>query len=261
MKKIIITTLIITTYLISFSQGSLNEYRYFGIKTSIIHNISFPLKNNNNILIKSPYGDMLKHHRMFATYTPGGAFSVVYNFDFKNDKAGLVLGAEFKNFGYSNYFVSDTLDFKVNQQLRVYSVGIPIYLKFSTNNIYKNQLYGTFGFRYDFFFLAQSMNKASWNEQLFIKDIENNASKSSAFSITAGFNYNIYFIRLSLLTSNFIAKDFSTNIQEGTVRPYQHINITNNIYIATGVNIPLTRWLTARNWTAEKIRRFFKPTE
>ncbi|MBN2663289.1 MAG: hypothetical protein JXR68_06535 [Bacteroidales bacterium] len=263
MKKITIIILFTTLALTTFSQSSLtkgakSEYKYFGIKVGIINNFSLPLNENNNVLIKSPKGDLLKNYNIIPfTYTPGASFGIVYNFDFQNDKSGIVLGAEFSNFGFSNSYRSIELNYVVKEQIRVYSVGIPIYLKIG-NNVYKNQFYGTFGMQYNIYFMPQSFQKSNWNEQLYIGSIDKQASRSSSVSVIAGVNYNVYFIKMQLLSSNFVSKDFSTVIEEGTIKPYQHLNITNNLYITAGVNIPFTRWLTARNWTAEKIRRFFK---
>lgn len=263
MKKITIIILLTVFAFAAFSQSSLtkgakSEYKYFGIKVGLMNNFSLPLIENNNVLIKSPRGDLLKTYNIIPfTYTPGASFGLVYNFDFQNDNSGIVFGAEFLNFGFSNSYHSIELDYIVKEQIRVYSLSIPVYLKFG-DNVYKNQFYGTFGFQYNLYLMPQTFQKSNWNEQLYIGEIDKQASRSSSISVITGVNYKVYFLKMQLLTSNFVSKDFSTTIEEGTIRPYQHLNITNNLYITAGVNIPLTRWLTARNWTAEKIRRFFR---
>lgn len=265
MKKTLITITLLIFVFTSFSQSSLtsgakSEYRYFGIKTGIVNNFSLPLNENNFIFIKSPKGDMTKKFNIVPfTYTPGASFSIIYNYDFKNDKTGIVFGTEFSNFGFSNSYRSDLLSYVVKDQIRVYSVGIPLLLKFG-DNVYKNQFYGTFGIQYNLYLMPQSFQTSNWSEQLYIGSIDNEASRMTSLSIVGGVNYNIYFAKVQYLTSNFISKDYSTTIEEGTIRPYQHLNFTNNMYLTMGANIPLTRWLTARNWTAEKIRRFFKRT-
>lgn len=263
MKKIAFLIIILTTTLYSYSQTSVNkgaksEYRFFGIKAGVTHNFSFPLIENDYVLLKTPKGDMLKSFNIVPfTYTPGANFSIIYNFDFKNDQAGVVFGAEFSNFGFSNSYRSLELNYVVTEAMRVTTLSIPVYLKFG-DNIYKNQLYGTFGLQYNMYLSTKVIQNANWNEMNYIGTVDKQASRTSSFSLIAGFNYNVYFLNLQFLTPNFIAKDYSTITEEGTVRPYQHINFTNSLYLTTGVNIPLTRWLTARNWTAEQIRRFFK---
>ncbi len=243
----------------SLSNGAKSEYKYFGIKTGLVNNFSLPIENNNFVLIKSPRGDMMKKHKIAPfTYTPGGNFSVIYNFDFKSNKSGIVFGLDFSNFGFSNSYKSDTLGYTVNEHFRTSAISIPIFYKFGTKNIYKDQFYATVGIKYNIFLMTQTFQKASWNGQMYIGNIVKGASRTSSFSLTAGLNYKIYFFNVELLPSNFIDKDYTTTIAEGTIRPYNHINITNSVFITTGVNIPLTRWLTARNWTAEKVRRFFK---
>jgi len=263
MKKILTIIILLIFITSSYSQSSVtsgakSEYRYFGIKTGIINNFSLPLVENENVLLKTPKGDMVKSFNLVPfTYTPGGSFSIVYNYDFKSDKAGIIFGIELSNFGFSNSYRSDTLGYVVKEQIRTYSIGIPVFLKFG-DNVYKNQLYGTFGFQCNIYLMPQTIQKSNWNEQMYIGSIDKLASRMYSFSLVAGANYNIYYASIQLLTPNFVSKDYSAIIEEGTIRPYKHLNITNSLYITAGVNIPLTRWLTARSWPAEKVRRFLK---
>lgn len=258
MKKVYLLAVVLLSYVTIFAQAGLKEYRYFGIKFGLSSNISMAFKNNPNILIKSPYGDLLKNYSGNITYTPGGNFEFIYNVDSKNNKTGFVLGLNFDYMGFRYNYISDTLNYKASEQYRTMVVGIPLVLKYGTSNIYKNQLYTTFGIQYNIYLMQQTLQKASWSSSTYIANIPRDAATFGSIALLAGFNYNIYFIKFQYITKNFVNTKYTTNLQEGIVQPYQHINATNNIYLTIGVNIPLTRWLTTRSWTAEQIRRFLK---
>ncbi len=259
MKKILLIVLVLainSSFILAQKKGP--EYTYLGIKLSAVNNISFPPIKNNYVLFKSPRGDLMKQSNVPLTYTYGGAFSIIYNDDNKNDRRGIVFGLDFQSYGFQNSYKSDTLNFSITNQYRVMSIGIPVYFKFWMSNIYKNQLYATFGGEFNYFLNVYNYQTSSWNGQPYTVKVPKAQVNKSSLSLLLGFNYNIFFINFQLLAKNYLNKNFMTTIEEGTIAPYQDLNIFNNLSIQTGVNIPLTRWLTARNWTAEKIRRMFK---
>ncbi|MBN2890265.1 MAG: hypothetical protein JXL97_00220 [Bacteroidales bacterium] len=262
MKKITTILLLLSFFVISFGQTNDNsEYRYLAFKFFLTNNISFPAPENNNVMIKSPYGDMMKQNNEIFSYTPGGGMAVVFNYDFKSDKLGLIFGLDVQDLGFKNYYKSVTGNFLVTSQYRALQVGLPIMVKFGSSNIYKNQSYVTFGVQFNQYFLTQNIQKSSWNEAPYVATLPREEIKKSSISAMLGFNYSVYFVNFQLNSTNFVNPDFMTNTNEGVVSPYSHINILNNLYIQTGINIPMTRWLTARNWSAEKIRRFLTRTE
>jgi len=261
MKKIIIFSVAIICTISAFAQKKWSEYRYLGFKIYPVHNISLPPANNPYILIKSPYGDMLKENNEIFSYTPGGGASLFFNIDQKSDKTGIVLGVNVENYGFKNLYKTASADYKVVNEFRVTQIGVPIYLKYWASNIYKQQLYMTIGFEYNLFLTTANIQKSNWNELSFVKILSREETKKSAFAATIGLNYNIYFVNLKLLSTNFVNSKYIVELDEGIITPYQDINIFNNLYLETGINIPMTRWLTARNWTAERIRRFLNPTE
>lgn len=261
MKKITLTILFILSIGLIFGQKPNSEYRYIGFKFNANHNISLPPLDNNYVLIKSPYGDLLKTSNEIFSYTPGGGGSIVFNFDFKNEKAGIVIGVDVQNIGFKNHYASKSGNFLVTNQYRTLQVGVPLLIKFWGTNIYKNQSYMTLGIQLNQYFMTKNIQTSSWNTQMYVGNIAKEELKKSSISAMLGFNYNIYFFNLQLNSSNFVNPEYMTQTAEGNVSPYKHFNIYNNFYIQTGVNIPMTRWLTARNWTAEKIRRFFKRSQ
>lgn len=261
MKKSIITIFFILLIKISFGQAGLKEFRYWGVKFGLTSNFSLGLKDNPYTLIKTNFGDYIKNYRSRLSITEGGMFEIIYNFDSKNNKRGFVTGINIENLGYSFKYVSDTFNYYVNEQFRTTLVGIPFVLKYSSTHVYKNQTYFTFGAQINIFFLQQTIQKSSWNSSLYVANAPKEAATLTTLSLIAGYNYKIYFIRVNYFLNNFINKNYTTLIEEGTVKPYQHLNFSNQIYLTIGINIPMTRWLTTRSWTAEQIRRMLKTSK
>ncbi len=242
----------------AFSQKKKNsEYRYLAFKFFATHNISFPPGANDNVLIKTPYGDMIKKNHEAFSYTPGGGASIIFNYDFKNEKLGVVLGIDIQNYGFKNHYMSLSENYLVTNRYRTLQIGIPIFFKWGFYNIYKNQSYITFGVQLNQYFNTLNIQTASWNVSPYIKKLPKEELMKTSIAGILGFNYGVYFVNVQFLTANFMNKKYEVTTAEGVVAPYKHLNIMNNLYIQTGFNIPLTRWLSARNWPAERVRRVF----
>ncbi len=265
MKKILLTIAISIFAVYAFSQGKLikekNEYIYFGVKVGTLNNVSLPLKENNYVLLKTPYGDLLKTAALPFTLSPSAMGSINLHFDSKNDRRGIVSGLSFKVYSFSNVYrpQNKDLNYKLTRTFSAVTVSVPIYAKFNFVNIYKNQSYFTFGFYYNLYLFVYDKQKASWSGQKYIGLLPGADLHRSSLSAMFGYNYKIFYISFEYLLQNFMNKNYQMQTQEGIVMPYADINPTNNLYVQLGVNIPMTRWLTARSWTAEQIRRFFKP--
>lgn len=261
--------LIIILFLLSFGKLSAQvdignelpkhaEYWYASLKFSFVNNFSLPVKTNPTILINSPYGDMLVKQAPF-TYSPGASAGFFYNFDLKNDKIGIVIGVEAQNFGFSNKYITLDNQYKVISNFRATSLNLPFYLKFWNSDIYKTQTYMTAGFGYQMFYSVYNYQFANWNSFTNIRKLSQQEVIKNGYFAQIGFNTTIFFFNLRYNLSNFLNPDYIYLTDEGSLKPYSAINFTNSIYAEIGLNLPLTRWLTTNYWTAEKIRRFFKP--
>ena len=257
MKKSILLLTFITIFSVLYSQSK-DEYRYIGIKLFTTSNLSFPPPANDNFLIRTESGDMAKKNNEIFTYTPGGGGSIIYNYDFKRDLAGIAIGIDIQNYGFSNHYITLDENYKLSNQYRVLQIGVPFLVKFGFTNIYEKQSYFTAGAQFNQYFMHTNIQKTSWKETSTVISMPKEQRKNSAISLMLGYNYGIYFVNFQLLSTNYISKKYQTTTFEGSVTPYSHLNILNNLYIQLGINIPLTRWLTARNWQAEQIRRSFK---
>ena len=265
MKKIVVGSLFMLLFMSIFAQDEEtrkhSEYWYGSFKLSLINNISLPANENPNVFINSPYGHMPVNASPFS-YTPGINCGFYYNFDLKNNMAGLVVGLEFQNMGFSFKYKTKNPDYKYSctNQFRANIIDVPVYLKLWNSDIYKRQSYVFAGLVYEKFIDIYNIQMSSWNTILYTRKLSDAEKIRSSWQSIAGLNYDIYFVSVRYSFSNFLNKDYMiVSDVEGTIRPYSNINFFNSLYVEAGLNIPLTRWLTTKYWTAEKIRRFFKP--
>ncbi len=269
MKKILVFVFIMFIYLVQYGQYEsidkpkkpANEYIYFGVKFGTLMNISKAPKQNNYVLLKTPYGDMLKTSAYPLTITPSAAFSVNIHFDGKNDRYGIVSGISIRRYAFMQTFKSDSsqVKYKLYRTFSSLGLSVPLYLKFNNLNIYRNQSYFTLGIVYNLFLLNYDRQKANWNSQIYRSLMPSSDVNSSSLGFTMGYNYKIYYFSVDYILKNFVNKRYQLQTEEGVVKPYDDLNFTNNLYFTIGINIPMTRWLTSRNWTAEQIRRFLAP--
>ena len=261
MKKIVILIILFLTINSLLAQDDTegkSEYRYSALKFSIVHNYTLPFSDNNSVLIQTPYGDMLKtNHNFSLNYVPGIAFSWNYHFDAKNDKWGVVTGLEVQNNGFQSKYQTANKKYWVVDRYRITAVGIPILIKFGGKNIFRNQTYAFVGAQFNYSIITQNIQKSSWSAERFATILTEEINKTG-FVAFAGFNYGVYNIQLEFWPISPIDSKFSPQVEGKIISPYSHINLKSGFFIKTGINVPLSRWLTTRNWTAEKIRRALK---
>ena len=262
MKKISI--LLISFLIISglFAQESeKSEFRYSAIKFSIIHGYSLQPPANDNVLLKTPLGDMLKTNPTLAiNYVPGFAFSWNYHFDAKSNKLGFVTGLEVQNNGFQSKYKTESGTYSVVDRYRVLSVGVPFYAKFGVKNIFRNQTYIIFGLQYNYYAYTQNIQKANanWSAERYSSLMSGEQRRKSGLAVLLGFNYNIFNIQLEFWPMSPVNNKYLTQVEGAQISPYSHIDFKTGFYLKTGINVPLSRWLTTRNWRAEQIRRRLK---
>ncbi len=262
MKKILFTSILVLITFVLFAQGKKKtEYRYGAFKASLINSWSSPPAANPDVLIKAPVGDLIKAQGRYSNYTPGVALSFVYNLDAKNDKWGIVFGLEAQNNGFQASYKSQVKEDNIRavDRYRVMAVGVPVYFKFGRNNIYRYQSYGFVGLQYNYYIYVQNIHTGSWTSQRYSKLLTDAEKRNGGIALLFGYNHNIYSIQLEYWLTNYVDKGYSVIANEGVaVNPYAHVSYKNNIFLKVSTNIPMTRWLTAKNWRAEQIRRALK---
>jgi len=254
MKKILV---ILTLFFVTFNilNAQKNEYRYFALKTGLSHNYNFMgNKNNENVLMTTPIGDM-KKIASGINYIPGVFLDLNYHIDMKSDKYGIVLGLDLQNSGFCVKYATKLGEYKLTDQFRVQSVGIPIFFKFGGRNIYINQQYLFVGVQYNFYLVSQNIQKPNWQNKRYYHTLTNESRKSGVAAFL-GFNYFIYNFQLEFWPVNYINSEYTEQrgLNNANYQPYKNLPKF-NYFIKTGINVPMNRWLTTKSWRAEKIRR------
>lgn len=270
MKKILSIVIALTISISLLGQGNIkkkkSEYRYGSLKLFLVSNYHAASINNKNLLLKTPEGDMKQAIAGSFDYVPGLAFSYLYNLDAKEDSRdqllwGVVFGLEAQTNGFQTTYKTpnDANNYRATDRYRATAISVPIYVKLGGRNLYRDQSYVTIGASYNYLLFVQNINTASWTDQRYSRLLTPDEKSNSAFSVFLGFNFNIYNIQLEYWPTNYINSEYKTPIENGVnAYPYSQVNFQNNIFIKTGMSIPMTRWLTSKNWYAEKVRRTFR---
>ena len=232
------------------------EYRYPNFVVGLSHSFMGSLGESSDALyIHTDQGDIPQEKKGF-TYTPGFHVGVVYNIDLKNNKTGLLTGIEFVNYGFANKYQSiedDNLgvkkgDYTATSTFRALGVQIPIMFKFGTTDIYRDMHYGYIGIKPVVNLSVKKGDKGSWTDDKIAKAVDGKSTFSVA--ATLGFNYNILSFSVNYMFMELVDSKYEA---EGGKKPFD--GIKGHIYICTSLNVPMTRWITIHNWTAESIRR------
>ncbi len=259
MKRTFFSIIILLLTVYSFGQGGKNEYRYFSVKLGLVNSIVPLPEGNPYLLARTPFGDMAMQAVRTVNYTPGGAFGILYHIDAKSDMFGIVFGVQVQNYGYSVKYMTVDSNFFTQDQYRFTSVVIPFYIKYNPKNIFVNQVYMTVGLKQYVNILAQNYQTSTWNQAYNIRTLPGPEYHRVSTVAFLGLNYNVFYLDIDYVFNGVINKNYKTLTAEGVVSPYENVDYRMKFYITTGIHLPLNRWLTARNWTAEKIRRLLNP--
>ena len=234
------------------------EYRYPNFVIGFNHCFGSSIgSGTDNLLIHTGRGDMKQEKKGFS-YTPGIQIGAVYNIDFKNNKTGVVVGGKIIDYGFQNkykciansdYNISEG-DYMVKETFRAIGLQIPVLLKFGTSDIYRDMSYAYIGVQPTLNFMCSKGQKGSWSDEKFGKKLESGEKNTFSVAATFGLNYNIFSFSVNYMFMEFVNSKYE---DENGKSPYK--GIKGHIYVCTSLNVPMTRWITIHNWTAEKIRR------
>ena len=253
MKKLVIILLVsLLGNTIVKAQGEYledkTEYRYPNFVIGFNHSFGGSIGGvSNDLLIHSNRGDYTLEKKGF-TYTPGFQVGLVYNLDFKNNKTGVVVGAEVVDYGFRNKYKAVNSDYDVKETFRAIGLQVPILFKFGASDIYRDMSYAYLGVKPIVNFMMGKTDKGSWTDDRYGMKLD--GKKALSVAATFGFNYDIVNFSVNYMFMEFVDSKF---VDENGLQPYK--NIKGHIYLCTSLNIPMTRWTTIHNWTAEKIRR------
>lgn len=257
MKKLYI---ILLMSLVCFSnklmaQGEIEnktEYRYANFVLGINHGFGSALGGETeDLLLHTAHGDMHQNKKGF-TYTPGFEVGIVYNVDFKNNKTGLQIGGKIVDYGFQNKYTSENDEHNVKETFRALGFQIPIFFKFGFSDIYRDMSYCYIGVQPTVNFMMSRGLKASWSSDKYGEKLSD-GKQMLTVAATLGFNYDILSINFNYMFMDMVDPSFE---DAKGFKPFS--GIKGHIYVCTSLNVPMTRWITIHNWTAEKIRRKLK---
>ncbi len=232
---------------------SKSEYRYWNFVLGLNHGFGGAMGDDYaQLMLHTNHGDMKKEKKGF-TYTPGIHLGFVYNYDLTTNKAGIVAGIEFSDYGFQNKYKSLVSDDNVKETYRAMAVTVPIMVKFGSTDIYRDMKYAFVGVKANMNLMCAYQQKATWTSEKYGKSMDGNMKKPLSVAATFGFNYNIFNINVNYMFMDFVNSGY---VNEEGCTPFNGIG--GHIYVCTSLNIPMTRWLCINNWTAEKIRRKLK---
>lgn len=232
-----------------FDGLSKSEYRYWNFVLGLNHGFGSALGSDYDpYMLHTSAGDMYKDTKGF-TYTPGFHVGFVYNYDLLNNRMGVVAGVEVSNYGFQNKYTSRVNTMNVKETYRSLALTVPVLFKFSPNDIYRDMQYMCVGVKANMNLAVTRGQKASWTDDKFGEKVSDGKSALSV-AATVGFNYSMLSVNLNYMFMEFMDSKF---VDKGGYTPFQ--GIKGHIYLCTSLNVPMTRWLSIHNWTAEKIRR------
>jgi len=255
MKKIILTIIFASILSGAFAQW---EFRYFVLKVGATHQMMSPSpKAINNLFLNTQYGEMrlTPDTTFFVDYVPGFNVALHFHFDFSNDKGGIVIGAEYQNFGISSKYKSVYGDYSLIQTHRLNSIGIPIYLKFG-NEIFNRQNYFFAGLKYNFNLAVRTTDVVNWSIEHKSKWLNDNEFVSNNLTFFVGFNYMIFNVQLDFMPTTFLNKEYTLNLN-GSVKPYS-TQPDKLFFLETSITVPLSKWTTSKSYFINRMVRKFK---
>lgn len=261
MKKIILSLIIISNTLVSFSQW---EFNYFVVKLGANHHAfsKQPLATNT-LFLNTPEGSyrLLADSVFFPDYVIGFQGGFDFHFDFANDMGGIIIGAEYINMGVSSkYSTINNKAFNLIQTHRINSISIPLLIKFG-NEIFDQQKYFFAGARFNINFGLYTtdvvdyvaIEKTSYQKDLLF---ENNS-----IGFCAGFNILVFNFELCYYPNTFLDKEYTVNL--GTPNDNFIVKIFENqpdnlLYLKTSLYVPISSWTTSKSFFMHNFIRLFK---
>jgi len=263
MKKSIIIVIFILSSVVTFAQWN-SEYDYFTLKFGATNTVfsGQPDTLLNKVLVAKNGYDQ---YRLFPdtgfnfNYVPGYYGSFIYNHDLKNNNVGVSLGIDYRMYGIaSNYYTESIPEYTYREVYKVSQISVPAYIRYG-KKFYEKQkyIYGGISFNYNLF--LSKTEQAGYSESGKTIEISKESLKKSNISAIAGFNYMFFNVEVDYIIGNFLSKDFTMDLADGsTIKPYEG-QPKNNLMIKTGISLPINSWTPRKIYAIEMwFRRLLK---
>ena len=279
--------LLCCTITLNHSVFAQSEYTFFTIRGGANHNLFSPQPTDFTpyVFMDTPSGhmamypsnsDALASKEKYVDYSISQYAEMLYHYDLKNDKYGIVFGIQYSSTSFSNKYLArpgnfllqdvqatsiypQLADYWMIERFTVTSIGLPVFMKIgSQKDFYLEQKYMYFGFQYNLNMKMFQVQEVGWNSKKNIKAADD-LMKGGNVLLMLGYNYKIFSLEFDYMIGSLVKNNYVVNdIESGTIiQPYQ--NVPKRILgIKTSIHIPLSEWLLLKSYSAEKFRRKFK---
>ncbi len=264
MKKslLIISVLILSSSTI-FAQWD-SEYDYFSFKFGVTNTMFTGQPDtllNKMLVAKNGYDQyqLFPDTDFNLNYVPGYYASFIYNHDLKNNNVGVSIGVDYRMYGISaNYYTQSIPEYTYREVYKVSQISVPAYIRYG-KKFYETQKYIYGGFSFNYNLLLSKSEQVSYTETNKTIELDKDAMKTSNVSAIAGFNYMFFNVEFDYVFGNFLSKDYTTDLADGTtIKPYEG-QPNNTFFIKTGITLPINSWTPRKVYAIEMwFRRLLK---
>ncbi|RLD49708.1 MAG: hypothetical protein DRI94_10560 [Bacteroidetes bacterium] len=262
-KLLIISSFLLLFSSITFAQWD-SEYDYFSVKfgaTNTIFSAQPDTLINKMLVAKNGFD----HYQLFPdtgfnfNYAPGYYGSFIYNHDLKNNNVGVSLGIDYRMYGIvSNFYTNSIPEYTYREVYKISQVSVPVFIRYG-KKFYETQKYIYGGFSFNYNLLISETEQAGYSETAKTVEINKESLKKSNVSALAGFNYMFFNVELNYVFGNFLSKDYTLEMNDGSViKPYEG-QPNHAFFIKTGITLPINSWTPRKVYAIEMwFRRLLK---
>jgi hypothetical protein len=262
-KSIIIASLFILSSVSVFAQWD-SEYDYFSIKARATNTVFTGQPDtlfNKMIVAKNGYDQYLvfPDTNFNFNYSSGYYGTFIYNHDLKNNNVGVSLGIDYRTYGLSsNYYTVSVPEYTYREVYTVSQVSVPAYIRYG-KKFYETQKYVYGGFSLNYNLFLKRTEQVSYSETVKRIKMDREIFKKTNVSAIAGFNFMFFNFELNYVFGNFLSKDYTMDMADGSeIKPYEG-QPKNALFIKTGLTIPLNSWTPRKVYAIEMwFRRILK---
>ncbi len=256
MKRIVLIALL--SFLIS-SVSAQWEYTYFAIKTGFTTTYTTPQQttapyimsvNESGNYVKLFSAKELKLAPEYnLNFRPFVSF--LLNYDFTNDRGGLLGGINYTSFTLSqNFYEEKNPSPQLTRNITVHSVGLPLLLKLG-KGIFDMQRYFFVGAQLNLNQAITIKEMVPWSNQAYSRTVTSNQFQSQNLQFIIGFNYLVFNIELDYQPNNFLNKNY-VDANNVPIYSQQKDDI---IYFKTSMTFPFTPWLSTKSYWLYKLKQ------
>ncbi len=195
------------------------EYSYFSLRTGA--NLSYITPQQTTapyLLMKNQEGN---YQKLFAAKELGlepiynfrarPFIELQFNYDFVNDKGGIVSGLNYNSFTLSqNFYLKNNSTPQFTRDITIHSIGIPLYVKFG-KGIFDLQRYFFGGVQLNLNKQITVKQSTAWSDQVYIENYTSDHFINRNIQFIFGFNYMIFNVEIDYQPVNFLNKDYVNN--------------------------------------------------